>query len=124
MQCSKPAREQFVGQRPHRHRNCGQAGAPQESPSQYLVDNRDQARDMPAEGIDRRERERRKVFERVAVGQHQPINQLGMVSAEDLAQRTTGVVADERDVLQLQPHDQFGDHVGKPGRRQVCAVHR
>ena len=46
---------------------------------------------------DRRERRRREVLERVAVGQHEPAEPGGMMGAHELAERTAGVVAYERD---------------------------
>jgi ABC-type proline/glycine betaine transport system permease subunit len=62
------------------------------------------------------------VFERVAVGQHKPTNELGMVGAQDLTQGATGVVADDGQVAQFQAPDELGDHRSQPRRRQVGAV--
>jgi hypothetical protein len=48
-----------------------------------------------------------------------------VVRTDELAQRTAGVVADERHVLELEPLEQLGDHRGDTERREVrVGAHR
>ena len=65
------------------------------------------------------ERRRQEILERVAVGQQQPPDPFGMVSGRDLRDRAAGVVADERDVLEVESLDEVGDDPGHARGREV-----
>ena len=67
------------------------------------------------EALDERlELGRREVVERVAVGQHQRPEALGMIGGHQLRERAAGVVADERDVVELEPFEQLRDQSAPP----------
>ena len=70
------------------------------------------------------ERERRELVERIAVGQHQPADGLGIGVDHQLADAAAGVVADQGHVLQSERGDGVADHLGHAHRRQVGALAR
>ena len=64
---------------------------------------------------------RREVLEGVAVGEHEAADAAGVGVQQVLADRPAGVVADERDVTQVEGLDQGDDLAGDAARRLVGA---
>ena len=61
----------------------------------------------------------REVVERVARDEHDPADAGGAVADEQLDERPAGVVADERDVVQIEAVEELRDEPRDPGQRQV-----
>jgi hypothetical protein len=79
-----------------------------------------------ARGLDHRhELLGREDLEAVAVGQHEPPDPLAVVERDELADRAAGVVADERDVLEVQRGQEVAHQPGDARRRELgVSVHR
>ena len=67
----------------------------------------------------RHERLRREVLERVAVRQHEAPDATGVGVDNELADRPAGVVADERDVVQVERLEEGDDEPGDAARREI-----
>src|SRR5829696_629578 len=65
------------------------------------------------------ERERREVFERVAVREDQPLDPVGVRGGEDLRHRPAGVVTDQRHPVELKGIHERGDQPRDARRREV-----
>ena len=78
------------------------------------ADRPDRARDA-GDRLQRAEHRRQEVLVRVAVGEHQPPEALGVARRDELADRAAGVVADQGHVLELERVHEVGDDPRQPG---------
>ncbi|BBX82616.1 hypothetical protein MAUB_04890 [Mycolicibacterium aubagnense] len=115
-QWGKPFRESVIRQRTHSQRRGGEQSPPRKPRPQKQVKPADETWDVCSGQLDRSERPRREVFKGITVSQHQPTDEIWVAGAQNLAQRATGVIADNGDVVQLKSLDELGEHGGKPRR--------
>ncbi len=98
----------------------GERQSPGRPWTERLRDQEDRSGDA-CERLQRAEHRRQEVLIGVARCEHEAGQPLGMVHGDELADRAAGVVADERDALQVERLDEAGDDRGEAEGGEVGA---